>query len=80
MVDRHGRHSKAKRGQRLIGVHFASLEPEKWGWAMQRDGTVLYTTDGSIWTAGDTPERPPFMEGDAPGTFSLNDVAFGKFF
>jgi photosystem II stability/assembly factor-like uncharacterized protein len=64
--------------QRLIGVHFASLEP-KWGWAMQRDGTVLYTTDGNIWTAGDTPERPPFMEGDAPGSFSLNDVSFGKF-
>ena len=64
--------------QRLIGVHFASLEP-KWGWAMQRDGTVLYTTDGATWTAGDTPEQPPFMEGDPPGTFSLNDVAFGKF-
>ena len=65
--------------QRLIGVHFASLEPEKWGWAMQRDGTVLYTTDGATWTAGDTPEQPPFMEGDSPGTFSLNDVDFGKF-
>ena len=64
--------------QRLIGVHFASLEP-KWGWAMQRDGTVLYTTDGDTWTAGDTPERPPFMDGDPPGDFSLNDVAFGKF-
>ena len=46
---------------------------------MQRDGTVLYTTDGNIWTAGDTPERPPFMEDDPPGNFSLNDVAFGKF-
>jgi photosystem II stability/assembly factor-like uncharacterized protein len=65
--------------QRLIGVHFASLEPEKWGWAMQRDGTVLYTTDGNTWTAGDTPERPPFMEDDPLGNFSLNDVAFGKF-
>ena len=64
--------------QRLIGVHFASLEP-KWGWTMQRDGTVLYTTDGTAWTAGDTPEQPPFMEGDSPGTFSLNDVDFGKF-
>ena len=46
---------------------------------MQRDGTVLYTTDGAVWTAGDTPEQPPFMEGDSPGTFSLNDVDFGKF-
>ena len=64
--------------QRLIGIHFASLEP-KWGWAMQLDGTVLYTTDGNIWTAGDTPERPPFMADDPPGNFSLNDVAFGKF-
>jgi len=64
--------------QRLIGIHFASLEP-KWGWTMQRDGTVLYTTDGAAWTAGDTPEQPPFMEGDSPGTFSLNDVDFGKF-
>jgi photosystem II stability/assembly factor-like uncharacterized protein len=64
--------------QRLIGIHFASLEP-KWGWTMQRDGTVLYTTDGATWTAGDTPEQPPFMEGDSPGTFSLNDVDFGKF-
>ena len=64
--------------QRLIGIHFASLEP-KWGWTMQRDGTVLYTTDGAAWTAGDTPEKPPFMEGDLPETFSLNDVAFGKF-
>ena len=78
MVEKHGRHSPAETRQRLIGVHFASLEP-KWGWTMQRDGTVLYTTDGVIWTAGDTPERPPFMEDDPPGNFSLNDVAFGKF-
>ena len=69
---------RSRTRQRLIGVHFASLEP-KWGWAMQRDGTVLYTTDGVTWTAGDTPEEPPFMEGDPPGTFSLNDVDFGKF-
>ena len=64
--------------QRLIGVHFTSLEP-KWGWAMQRDGTVLYTTDGQAWTAGDTPERPPFIEGDPPRSFAMNAIDFGKF-
>ena len=64
--------------QGLIGIHFTSLEP-KWGWTMRRDGTVLYTTDGKTWTAGDTPERPPFIEGDPPTRFSMNDVAFGKF-
>ncbi len=64
--------------QSLVGIHFASLEP-KWGWTMRRDGTVLYTTDGNTWTAGDTPERPPFFEGDSPGRFSLTDVDFGKF-
>ena len=64
--------------QRLIGIHFASLDP-KWGWTMRSDGTVLYTTDGNTWTAGDTPERPPFIEGDPPGRYSINDVDFGKF-
>ena len=64
--------------QRLIGIHFASLDP-KWGWTMRSDGTVLYTTDGKTWTAGDTPERPPFIEGDPPGRYSINDVDFGKF-
>jgi len=64
--------------QRVVGVHFTSLEP-KWGWAMQRDGTVLYTTDGKTWTPGDTPERPPFIEGDPPRSFAMNDIDFGKF-
>ena len=64
--------------QPLIGIHFTSLEP-KWGWTMRRDGTVHYTTNGTVWSAGETPEQPPFIEGDPPGTYSLNDVDFGKF-
>ena len=36
--------------QRIIDVHFTSLDP-KWGWAMIRDGTLLYTTDGNDWSA-----------------------------
>jgi photosystem II stability/assembly factor-like uncharacterized protein len=64
--------------QRLIGVHFASLEP-KWGWAMRRDGTVLYTTDGVKWSAGETPMCPPLFEEDPPQPFVMNDAAFGKF-
>ena len=64
--------------QRLIGVHFPSLDP-KWGWAMRRDGTVLYTTDGSNWSAGETPMRPGFLEDDPPRPFAINDVAFMQF-
>ena len=64
--------------QPLIGIHFTSLEP-KWGWTMRRDGTVHYTTDGISWSAGETPEQPPFIEGNPSGTYSLNDVDFGKF-
>lgn len=61
----------------FIDIHFVSLQP-KWGWAMTRDGTLLYTTDGATWTRGgdtDTTGMPAAL----PGTFSLNDVAFGKF-
>ena len=64
--------------QPLIGIHFTSLEP-KWGWTMRRDGTVHYTTNGTVWSAGETPEQPPFIEGDPPGAYSLSDVDFGKF-
>ena len=64
--------------QTLVGVHFPSLDP-KWGWSMQRDGTVLYTTDGIKWSAGQTPMRPPVYEEDFPIPFTINDVAFGKF-
>ena len=64
--------------QTLVGVHFPSLDP-KWGWSMQRDGTVLYTTDGIKWSSGQTPMRPPVYEEDFPIPFAINDVAFGKF-
>ena len=64
--------------QRLIGVHFPSLDP-KWGWAMRRDGTVLYTTDGENWSAGETPMRPGFFEDDPPRSFSINEVMFKQF-
>ncbi|MEK9138440.1 MAG: YCF48-related protein, partial [Bacteroidota bacterium] len=69
---------KSSTNQDLIGVHFVSLEP-KWGWAMRRDGTVLYTTDGSKWSAGNTPLRPPLLEDEPPMPFTMKDVAFGKF-
>jgi photosystem II stability/assembly factor-like uncharacterized protein len=64
--------------QPLIGVHFPSLDP-KWGWAMRRDGTVLYTTDGVKWSSGQTPTRPGLFEDEPPQPFAVNDVAFGKF-
>ena len=54
--------------QKIIGVHFVSLDP-KWGWAMRRDGTVFYTTDGRKWSAGKTPMRPPLFEEDPPGRY-----------
>ena len=60
----------------FIDIHFVSLEP-RWGWAMLRDGTLLYTSEAETWTRGgdtDTTRKPP----EIPGTFSLNDVAFGK--
>ena len=44
--------------QPLIGVHFADvrgLNPRtsgQWGWAMRRDGVVIYTTDGKKWSTG----------------------------
>ena len=64
--------------QKIIGVHFASLDP-KWGWAMRRDGTVFYTTNGEKWSAGTTPMRPPLFEEDPPRPFVMNDVGFGNF-
>ena len=64
--------------QKIIGIHFANLDP-KWGWAMRRDGTLFYTTDGKKWSAGKTPMRPPLFEEDPPERFVMNDVGFGKF-
>ena len=62
----------------IIGVHVASLH-RKWGWAMTRDGTLLYTPDGATWTRGGAIDTPQGMPAALPGPFSLNDVAFGKF-
>ena len=49
--------------QRIVDVHFVSRDP-KWGWAMLRDGTLLYTVDGEDWStnlqeglASDTPDK-----------------------
>ena len=58
--------------QQIIDVHFASLEP-KWGWAMLRDATLLYTQDGSEWETVD--EQVPRSDNQ----FVINDVAFGNF-
>ena len=46
---------------------------------MRRDGTVLYTTNGVKWSAGQTPTRPGLFEEDPPLPFEINDVAFGSF-
>ena len=46
---------------------------------MRRDGTVLYTTNGVRWSAGQTPMRPGLFEEDPPLPFAVNDVAFGDF-
>jgi photosystem II stability/assembly factor-like uncharacterized protein len=67
---------------RLVDVHFISLDP-KWGWAMAKDGTLLYTIDGEDWSIDDKqelPERvlPDLPEHDLP-PLSINEVAFGKF-
>ena len=59
---------------RIVDVHFISLEP-KWGWAMERDGTLLYTTEGDDWSTDDNQELP---QRDPP-PLSINEVAFGKF-
>jgi len=60
----------------IIDTHFVSLQP-KWGWAMTREGTLLYTTNGTTWTRGaDTTTE---MHAALPGRFALNDVAFGDF-
>jgi photosystem II stability/assembly factor-like uncharacterized protein len=57
---------------RIVDVHFISLEP-KWGWAMTRDGTLLYTTDGEDWSTENNHELPQGIE------LSINEVAFAKF-
>ena len=59
--------------QRIVDVHFAGLEP-KWGWLMLRDATLLYTQDGSQWTAQNKQER---FSRENP--FAINEVAFGNF-
>ena len=59
---------------RIVDVHFISLEP-KWGWAMTRDGTLLYTTDGDDWSIDDSQQLPQ----REPPPLSINEVAFGKF-
>ena len=57
---------------RIIGIHFISLDP-KWGWAMKRDGSMLYTTDGKDWSTENGQELPSGFE------ISINEVAFGNF-
>ncbi len=59
--------------QRIVDVHFTSLEP-KWGWLMLRNATLLYTQDGSQWTAQNKQKQLPRED-----SFALNDVAFGNF-
>ena len=59
---------------RIVDVHFISLEP-KWGWTMERDGTLLYTIDGEDWSTDDKQELPK----REPPPLSINEVAFGKF-
>ena len=59
--------------QRIIDVHFTSFEP-KWGWLMLRDATLLYTQDGSQWTAQNKQER--FSR---QNSFAINEVTFGNF-
>ena len=67
---------------RIVDVHFVSLEP-KWGWAMERDGTLLYTTDGDDWSTDNNQELPQRELPDLPQhqlpPLSINEAAFGKF-
>ncbi len=70
--------------QRIIDVHFLSLSP-KWGWAMQRNGRLLYTTDGEDWSTDfqgttSTNQSPNSQDPlQVSGNFTTNDVEFGKF-
>ena len=57
---------------RLVDVHFISLDP-KWGWAMKRDGSMLYTLDGENWSIENGQELPSGFD------ISINEVAFGNF-
>ena len=59
---------------RIVDVHFISLDP-KWGWAMEKEGTLLYTTDGEDWSADENQELPE----REPPALSINEVAFGNF-
>ena len=78
-------HLQSGTEQPLVGVHFADVSgldsegASRWGWSMRRDGTVLYTTDGAKWSAGETPTRPGLFEEDPPLPFEINDAAFGDF-
>ena len=78
-------HLQSGTGQPLVGVHFADVsglnseDTTRWGWSMRRDGTVLYTTNGVKWSAGQTPTHPGLFEEDPPLPFEINDVAFGNF-
>ena len=67
---------------RIVDVHFISLDP-KWGWAMERDGTLLYTIDGEDWSIDDKQELPERFLPDLPQhqlpPLSINEVAFGNF-
>ena len=67
--------------KRIVDIHFISLDP-KWGWAMQRDGSLLYTTNGDDWSTDDNQELPdrtlPNLSIDLP-PLSINEVAFGNF-
>ena len=44
---------------RIVSLMFISsvLNP-KWGWAMEKDGTLLYTIDGEDWSIDDKQELP----------------------
>ena len=67
---------------RIVDVHFISLDP-KWGWAMERDGTLIYTIDGEDWSIDDKQELPERFLPDLPQhqlpPLSINEVAFGNF-
>ena len=64
--------------QDIIGIRFVGFD-RQWGWAMQRNGTILYTTNGQKWSQDQTPMRLPIFEEDPPRSFRMNDVGFGKF-
>ncbi len=59
---------------RIVDIHFISLNP-KWGWAMSRDGTLLYTLNGNDWSTDDSQELPK----REPPPLSINEAAFGNF-